>query len=150
MERRYRGGEGGLPPRTPEGSPEGVSQPTHSESSSGCICGCPPRRGGDSSSSKAVIYLLFLVRVKLMIHQCEDGIVYIFSTTYNTDVKGTAWIESFDGIHDNRCINIYLSSHNHKDEDELIKDIINTIVHEQLHHQGIWGLNCDMLLIDKP
>lgn len=86
-----------------------------------------------------------------MIHRCEDGIVYIFSTTYNTDVKGTAWIDTLDGIHDNRCISIYLSSHSsHNHEDELIKDIINTIVHEQLHHQGIWGLNCDMLLIDKP
>jgi len=82
-----------------------------------------------------------------MIHECEDGIVYYFQVKKPASPKkGEAWFDCFDGVHDRPIISVFLGAHEGATEEALIEDVVATVVHEQLHHCGVWGLNCDILL----
>jgi hypothetical protein len=76
----------------------------------------------------------------------EDGLVYCFDLSTKTETKGTA---VFDYIYPYEeslpIVTVFLKAHlgNNNNEDELIKDIIRTIVEEQLHFGGIW---CEKLM----
>jgi len=77
-----------------------------------------------------------------MIHLCEDGIVYNFIFSPESPVKGRASFDCFDGHYDYPVITINLS----KNRD--VEDLMLTIVHEQLHHAGVWLVD-PLYLINK-